>query len=215
MSKKTTAKKRIGRPTKPPVEGARVSLGFRVTAEVKRKLEAAAIKKGRSISQEAEIRLEQSLATDKHLTMSRAGEWAPVLFGNQTMIIYVGEWEIVSIPITTGQRDKLMNAFDPVRMATEWAAEEEAEAATRKAELIVEARHLSGNPNLSVEEALAYLDLRGNDQAHVMLIDLIAKRGNAEATTEAQSGRSSLAKRLKAEQLRRQAATPEPKMAKK
>ena len=57
-------KKRMGRPTQPPVEGERVSLGFRVTAEVKRKLEAAAVASGRSISQEAELRIERSFAAD-------------------------------------------------------------------------------------------------------------------------------------------------------
>ena len=57
--------KRIGRPTKPPVEGERVPLGLRVTAEAKRKLEEAAIKSGRSISQEAELRIERSFDEDR------------------------------------------------------------------------------------------------------------------------------------------------------
>jgi hypothetical protein len=52
--------KRLGRPMKPPTPGQRVPLGLRTTAETKRKLEAAAIESGRSISQEAELRLEQS-----------------------------------------------------------------------------------------------------------------------------------------------------------
>jgi hypothetical protein len=37
-----------------------VTLGLRVTADLKRKLEKDAVKSGRSLSQEAEIRLEQS-----------------------------------------------------------------------------------------------------------------------------------------------------------
>jgi hypothetical protein len=57
--------KRIGRPTKPPVEGERVPLGLRVTAEAKRKLEEAAIKSGRSISQEAELRIERSFDDER------------------------------------------------------------------------------------------------------------------------------------------------------
>jgi hypothetical protein len=57
--------KRIGRPTKPPVEGERVPLGLRVTAAAKRKLEEAAIKSGRSISQEAELRIERSFDDDR------------------------------------------------------------------------------------------------------------------------------------------------------
>ena len=53
-------RKRMGRPMKPPTEGERVALGLRVTAEMKRKIEAAALESGRSISAEAELRLEQS-----------------------------------------------------------------------------------------------------------------------------------------------------------
>jgi len=52
--------KRKGRPIKAAVEGERTQLGLRVTAEMKRKLEAAALESGRSLSQEAELRLEQS-----------------------------------------------------------------------------------------------------------------------------------------------------------
>jgi hypothetical protein len=52
--------KRLGRPMKAPTPGERVPLGLRVTAEMKRTLEAAAIESGRSISAEAELRLEQS-----------------------------------------------------------------------------------------------------------------------------------------------------------
>ena len=57
-------KKRMGRPTKAPVEGERVSLGLRVTADIKRRLEEAAVKKGRSLSQESEFRLEHSFDTE-------------------------------------------------------------------------------------------------------------------------------------------------------
>lgn len=117
---KPKPKKRIGRPTKAPKEGERVSLGLRVTPDTKRKLEAAAIQRGRSLSQEAEIRLEASLASDNHLSISRAGEWAPVLFSKNEMIIGVGEWEVVAIPITAEQMDRLRNAFDPERMKQEW-----------------------------------------------------------------------------------------------
>ncbi|MGV1015034.1 MAG: bactofilin family protein, partial [Methyloceanibacter sp.] len=44
-----------------------------------------------------------------------------------------------------------------------------AENSTRKAELVVEARHLSGNPNLLADEALVYLAKRGNAQAKAIL----------------------------------------------
>jgi len=51
---------RIGRPTKDPVDGERVQLGTRVTAGIKRKLDMASVESGRSLSQETEMRLEQS-----------------------------------------------------------------------------------------------------------------------------------------------------------
>lgn len=55
-----TEQKRRGRPTKAPIEGERASLGLRVTADLKRRLDEAAAASGRSQSQEAELRLERS-----------------------------------------------------------------------------------------------------------------------------------------------------------
>jgi hypothetical protein len=59
--------KRVGRPTKPPREGERVPLGFRITPDLKLKLEDAARKSGRSQSQEAEFRLESTFQHDEQL----------------------------------------------------------------------------------------------------------------------------------------------------
>jgi hypothetical protein len=55
-----TTPTKIGRPIKPATEGERIMLGLRVTADLKRKLEAEALKSGRSLSQETEIRVQQS-----------------------------------------------------------------------------------------------------------------------------------------------------------
>jgi hypothetical protein len=49
-----------GRPKREPEPGERVHLGFRVTPQLKQRLEEAATANGRSQSQEAELRLEQS-----------------------------------------------------------------------------------------------------------------------------------------------------------
>jgi uncharacterized protein (DUF1778 family) len=59
--------KRIGRPTKAPKPGERVSLGLRVTADIKQKLDEAAARSGRSQSQEAELRLERSFEREELL----------------------------------------------------------------------------------------------------------------------------------------------------
>ncbi len=61
-----------GRPRKAAIEGERNSLGLRVTADVKMKLEDAATDSGRSQSQEAEFRLEQSFL-DEHTRYDEFG----------------------------------------------------------------------------------------------------------------------------------------------
>jgi hypothetical protein len=53
-------------------------------------------------------------------------------------------------------------------------------AARKKAELVVEARHLSGNPNLQPDEALTYLAKRGNAQAKAILTETREKKSFAE-----------------------------------
>lgn len=55
-------KKKRGPRFKPAKDGERISLGFRVTAELKRKLDSAADRSGRSQAQETELRLENSFA---------------------------------------------------------------------------------------------------------------------------------------------------------
>lgn len=63
--KKLKFPKRMGRPTRAPKPGERrVSLGLRVTADIKRKLDEAAVASGRSQSQEAELRIERSFEHD-------------------------------------------------------------------------------------------------------------------------------------------------------
>lgn len=53
-----------GRPIKAPTPGTRVSLGLKVTPEIKRRLDQAARDSGRTQSQEAELRIEQSFRND-------------------------------------------------------------------------------------------------------------------------------------------------------
>ena len=60
-----TTQKRAGRPKRQPNPGERVPLGLRVTPELKTRLDDAANQSGRSQSQEAELRLEQSFRQDE------------------------------------------------------------------------------------------------------------------------------------------------------
>ena len=62
------AKLKKGRPrAQPPKSGERVPLGLRVTANIKRALDRAAERSGRSQSQEAEMRLERSFESDSQI----------------------------------------------------------------------------------------------------------------------------------------------------
>ncbi|MGE0117654.1 MAG: TraY domain-containing protein [Dongiaceae bacterium] len=63
----TGQRKRAGRPTKAAPPGTRASLGLKVTADTKRRLEEAAKASGRTQSQEAEARLERSFDFDAAL----------------------------------------------------------------------------------------------------------------------------------------------------
>lgn len=57
-------KLRMGRPVVDPIEGERAALGLRVRPEIKRLIEKSAVASGRSQSQEAELRIEQSYRDD-------------------------------------------------------------------------------------------------------------------------------------------------------
>lgn len=125
---KTTkpAKKRIGRPTKPPKPGQRVPLGLRVTPEMKTRLEAAAIKNGRSLSQEAEFRLEHSLRLARHLIIAEGDLWSPVIVHKGALLITLGrdprdypvppgspphQERIVELKISEDDLTRLLNYF--------------------------------------------------------------------------------------------------------
>jgi hypothetical protein len=62
----TTQPPRVGRPFAPVKDGDRVTLGVRVSADTKRKLEEEANRTGRSLSQEAELRVLQSFNSEEH-----------------------------------------------------------------------------------------------------------------------------------------------------
>ena len=71
-----------GRPRKrAPKSGERVALGLRVTPETKKALDVAAKQSGRSQSQEAEIRIEQTLASERSLLEGLDLAYGPALAG--------------------------------------------------------------------------------------------------------------------------------------
>jgi predicted HicB family RNase H-like nuclease len=90
--------KRLGRPPKPPISGQRVSLGLRVSPELKRALGAAAKASGRSLSQEAELRLENSLKSDSSLMLIQGHRATSVFFYDEKVLVPVG-YKAVAMPV--------------------------------------------------------------------------------------------------------------------
>jgi hypothetical protein len=65
-------KNRGGRPRKSPIHaGEKSTLSVRISPEVRKQLERAIAKNGRSLTQEAEFRIEQSLYSDRLLMQLR------------------------------------------------------------------------------------------------------------------------------------------------
>jgi hypothetical protein len=64
--------KRIGRPVKPSMTAKRVSLGLKVTSEIKRVIEALALASGRTQSQQAEYLIERALQYDRTMQAMQA-----------------------------------------------------------------------------------------------------------------------------------------------
>jgi TraY domain len=78
-----------GRPMKAPTEGERVMIGVRVTPEMKNRLMEAAEKSGRSLSQEAEIRLQQSLDVEAQVMLMWQRDQNLIQQFNENMKQYV------------------------------------------------------------------------------------------------------------------------------
>jgi predicted transcriptional regulator len=66
-------KKRTGRPVKKPEPGKRMSLGLKVTAEIKERIDKAAKASGRTQSQEAEALIERAIAEEGFLAHALGG----------------------------------------------------------------------------------------------------------------------------------------------
>jgi TraY domain len=81
-------KRKAGRPGKEPAAGERVGLSLRVTPETKRALDAAAAASGRSLSQEAEMRLERAFQDEQLLP-----QLLDLAYGRDTagLLLLIGE----------------------------------------------------------------------------------------------------------------------------
>jgi TraY domain-containing protein len=75
----TRARLRPGRKPRVANQGQRVSLGLKVTPEIKNKLDAAAKENGRTQSQEAESRIEQTFRSQDYLDQAMELAYGPRL----------------------------------------------------------------------------------------------------------------------------------------
>ncbi len=111
----------IGRPTTPGKAGQKSTLSIRATGELKDKINNAAKANGRSLSQEAELRLERSFDIEDRFggpqvvglietiatVMKTAGEHAG--FIETRKLVYQGEW--LFLPYAFDQATKAANAI--------------------------------------------------------------------------------------------------------
>lgn len=145
-------RKRIGRPTKPPKAGERVPLGLRVTPQMKKQLERAAIKNGRSLSQEAEFRLERSLNLSRHWVMAHDDRWSPVLIHKGDLLIVLGgvlrnypmlpgtkaTQRIITAAIEEDELKLLQNYFEGAPYPYDYSNEEISEAGQQWVEMQID-----------------------------------------------------------------------------
>jgi hypothetical protein len=103
--------KRVGRPVVAATPGERAGLSLRVTPEVKERLEKAAEKHGRSLSQEAEFRLERSLYVDQHLMLARGDGFAPVAALGLSGLLVMLDDGVVALKISKEDLRRLRDFF--------------------------------------------------------------------------------------------------------
>lgn len=126
----TTKGTRTGRPTKPASPGKRVSLGLKVTPEIKGLLDAAAHKSGRTQSQEAERRLtqsfEQASIVEQALTLAYGPRTTALILTLAYVMHETGTHAgFIATRTPEGARDWLANpsAFDQVEKTVQTVME--------------------------------------------------------------------------------------------
>jgi hypothetical protein len=174
--------KRIGRPTKAAAPGERVSLGLKVTSDIKRRIDEAARESGRTQSQEAEARLERSFDHQELLPQVLELSYGRQLAGVLLMLGHAMK--------TTGESAGLSAASDSPSLTLEGARKwfdipYAYDQAVRAADSIFEALRPPNDPGIPKH-------MRGSD-GELDLGDVAEHLGERLATVvleEAASGRS-------------------------
>jgi hypothetical protein len=153
---KRGVRRSVGRPRQEPEPGERVQLSFRVTPELKRRLDAAATESGRSQSQEAEFRLERSFDRQDLLpqvmSLNYGKELAGVLMLLGTVMIWADAFHRVDNKEPRGPSHKWA-----------WAPDADAyDQSVQGAVAVLEAMRPKGSPIIAQSNA-------GVEMAHTII----------------------------------------------
>ena len=118
-------KPRPGRPSREPAEGERVGLSLRVTPRTKRALDAAAENNGKSLSQEAEARIDQTFRDERLLPQTLDLAYGP---RNSGLLFLIGWLTKRVAEISSGPPNRGISAASPDWMTDPWARHQVAEA---------------------------------------------------------------------------------------
>jgi hypothetical protein len=113
-----------GRPTTPPKQGQKTTVSLRLTAEMKAHLDAAAKSTGRPLSQEAELRLEQTLKAESLINQVLTLKYGRQLAG---VVRMVGDAMVEAGPHQAFENSKTLEA------ANNWMSDPAAVAAAKEA----------------------------------------------------------------------------------
>jgi hypothetical protein len=127
---------RRGRPTKQSEPGARVSLGLKVTPEIKAKLDEAARHSGRTQSQEAELRLTESFRDQEIIERTLA-----LAYGEQLTAI------VLTLATVLKEGGPTWGFFSTSEASKDWLADPYAfDQAARAIDRILDAMRPEGDP---------------------------------------------------------------------
>ena len=172
MTKGTKRTKRMGRPTKAPRSGERVSLGLRVTADIKTKLDEAARHSARSQSQEAEFRLERTFADDDRLGGPQLVELLEAMASAMKITGQTAALAESDKVMNQGQWLRLPYAFDQAAQAAAAVLEQHRPPGERDVpQLNIDESSLSGDQKKRLEVILPILENLGERVALLELRD--------------------------------------------
>jgi hypothetical protein len=124
-------------PAKEP-DGKRYPLNMRTTQDLRKRLERAAEKSGRSLAQEVEHRLQRSLDFEHQLVVARGELWTPLFFKDDKVWIILGDdprdWpdeHVVQFKVSPQDLKRMKNYFAGAPYPYDYSIKEIYEAGER------------------------------------------------------------------------------------